>query len=219
MTTPEDHLKARNRAAHALRELSHMMIAREMEVELLEEIERNATQLLTQAKASPEKTHPFRTVHSFSMPVPSGEGEKPTHLFADSIVSGTANPMSMNATLWKEEAQAMMSVTLGAAHEGAPGRAHGGLVAALIVETMGLVLGIIGTPAFTGRLTVTYRAPTPLGVELTGRAWMVEHRGRKITMAAEIRAGEELIAEGDALFITVNTEQFISAAEGIIESS
>ena len=38
-------------------------------------------------------------------------------------------------------------------------------------------------------------------------------------MAAEIRAGEELIAEGDALFITVNNEQFISAAEGIIESS
>jgi hypothetical protein len=44
------------------------------------------------------------------------------------------------------------------------------MVAALFDEAMGFVLSINCTPAFTGRLTVTYRAPVPIGVPLEFRA-------------------------------------------------
>ena len=47
--------------------------------------------------------------------------------------------MGLNASLWREGDVAVMEVTLGRAFEGAPGRAHGGIVAALLDETMGLV--------------------------------------------------------------------------------
>ena len=69
----------------------------------------------------------------------------------------------------REGDEAVLTVTLGSAFEGAPGRAHGGVVATLIDEAMGMVLHIVGTPAFTGRLTVNYRAPTPLNEHLEDR--------------------------------------------------
>ena len=59
--------------------------------------------------------------------------------FPDCVVSGMANPMGIGARLWREGEEAVCQVTLGPAFEGAPGRAHGGVVAALIDETMGLV--------------------------------------------------------------------------------
>ena len=212
MEHDQQELDARICAATALRALSHAIIAHDVDLDVLDDIARSAEGLLGPVEAAPDRTHPFRRVGSFAMPTPGEKGDEPTHLFADSIVSGTANPMGMNATLWRDQGEAVMKVVLGPAHEGAPGRAHGGLVAALIDETMGLVLGIIQTPAFTGRLTVTYRAPTPLGVELTGTARVVEQKGRKISMTAEVHAGDTLIAEGEALFIAVAPEQFIRAS-------
>jgi len=113
--------------------------------------------------------------------------------------------------LWREDHEAVCQVTLGAAFEGAPGRAHGGIVASLIDETMGLVLSMVGSPGFTGRLTVTYRAPTPLGVPLEVRARLSGKDGRKMTITAEMRDADRLLAQAEGLFITVDAEQFISA--------
>ena len=96
--------------------------------------------------------------------------------------------MGIAARLWREGEEAVCQVTLGPAFEGAPGRAHGGVVAALFDETMGLVLSISSTPAFTGRLTVTYRAPTPLGEPLEVRARLAGRTGRKMTITAELTA-------------------------------
>jgi acyl-coenzyme A thioesterase PaaI-like protein len=100
-------------------------------------------------------------------------------------------------------------VTLGAAFEGAPGRAHGGIVAALIDETMGLVLSISSTLAFTGRLTITYRAPTPLGVRLQTRARLDSRSGRKLIITAELKADDLLLAQAEGLFIAVEPEHFL----------
>ena len=75
------------------------------------------------------------------------------------------------------------------------------------------VLCIIGTPAFTGLLSVTYRNPTPLGVLMVGHARATEWKGRKITMTAEMHAGDLLIAEADALFISVDPDHFTSGAK------
>jgi acyl-coenzyme A thioesterase PaaI-like protein len=132
-------------------------------------------------------------------------------VFPDCMVSGKANPMGMEADLSMEGEEAVMRVTLGAAFEGAPERAHGGVVAALLDETMGLVLSIAGSPAFTGRLSVTYRAPTPLGVPLTARARLARRSARKLTITAELRSGDTLLAEGEGLFITVDPSHFLGS--------
>jgi acyl-coenzyme A thioesterase PaaI-like protein len=87
--------------------------------------------------------------------------------------------------------------------QGPPGRAHGGTVALIIDELMGMVNRVAGRRAFTARLQVHLRAPAPVDVELTFRAWEHEVDGRKVTIRAEGRLDETLIVEADALFIEI----------------
>jgi acyl-CoA thioesterase FadM len=86
-------------------------------------------------------------------------------------------------------------------------------VAALFDEAMGFVLSITCTPAFTGRLTVTYRAPVPVGVPLEFRARLTGRDGRKLLMAAEAHHGEVLLAEAEALFVAVDPERFAAGRD------
>ena len=85
-------------------------------------------------------------------------------LFRDSIVSGRTNPMGVGVHVVRRGDAAVAVTTLGPAFEGAPGRAHGGVVGAILDETMGHVLPIIGEMAYTANLTIDYIGPAPLGV-------------------------------------------------------
>ncbi len=95
-------------------------------------------------------------------------------------------------------------VSLGPAFQGAPGRAHGGVVAALVDETLGGLLPILNLMAFTGELKLRYLAPCPLGVELQFRAWLVESEGRKLMIKATGEGPDGMFVKADAVFITVS---------------
>lgn len=106
-------------------------------------------------------------------------------------------------------------VTFGSAYEGPPGCVHGGLVAAAFDEVMGATQALTGNPGMTGTLTVVYRAPTPLRVPLTFRAWIDSVEGRKITVKAELDAagpaGEPVrCAEATGVFISVDFERLMA---------
>src|ERR1700722_2511562 len=120
----------------------------------------------------------------FGAPPPDGRGRTN---FPYDIVTGKANPLGMAADITREGDEAVLRTTLGPAFEGAPGRAHGGTVAALIDEVMGFVLSINATTAYTGRLPVTYRARSPLGVEIEMRASLRARDGRKLHIEAQAR--------------------------------
>ena len=143
-------------------------------------------------------------LHEFALGVPERSLAEHQQLFGDSLVSGGANPLGLGARLWRDGDAAVLEVSLGPAFEGAPGRAHGGVVAALIDETMGIVLVLHGELAFTVQLQVAYRAPTPVGELLVARAHVVARDGRKLTIKAVVHCGELLVAEATALFIGVN---------------
>jgi acyl-coenzyme A thioesterase PaaI-like protein len=136
-----------------------------------------------------------------------GEGDRVDH-FPDCVVSGAANPMGLGMTIWRDDDQAVARVRLGHAFEGAPGRAHGGVVAAVFDDVMGIVLTIHQTPAFTARLTVSYLAPVPVGVELEFRARQTWREGRKLFIAAEATHGGAVVAEAEGLFIALPPERF-----------
>ena len=93
---------------------------------------------------------------------PPGDGERLSH-FPDCVVSGAANPMGTAIAVRREADDAVAEVVLGAAFEGAPGRAHGGVVAAIFDDVMGYQLSILKVPAFTGRIEITYRHPAQPG--------------------------------------------------------
>lgn len=198
---------ARLEAAGALRRLGHAIVAHQVSDDLFDHITEQAETLLGAVEGAPDRIRaPLDMVHAvFVVPPPDGRGRTN---FADDVVTGKANPLGIAADITREGDVAVLRTTLGPAFEGAPGRAHGGVVAALIDDVMGFVLSINATPAYTGRLTVTFRAPTPLGVELEMRARLHSRHGRKLRIEADAHHGTTLIAHGQGLFITVDPESF-----------
>lgn len=204
----------RDEVATRLRALGHEFVAHDPSDEDLASMRDDVDGLLRVVRSSPprERRLTRRVAESFTIAAPTAGPTELHELFADSVVSGSANPMGLGARVWREGEVAVMQVTLGAAFEGAPGRCHGGVVAALVDETMGLVMGIQGVLAFTAQLNLTFRAPTPIGEPVTARAWLDHRRARKLTVKATVSNGEILVAEATAIFVTVDPATFLEAA-------
>jgi acyl-coenzyme A thioesterase PaaI-like protein len=143
--------------------------------------------------------------HAFERPP---EGSK-IGTFPDCVVSGDANPMGLDIQFFREGDEAVSHAVLGPAFEGAPNRAHGGVVAAVFDDLMGFVLTIHESPAYTAELTVRYRRPTPVGEEIEFRSRLVDRKGRRLHIVAEAtdKSGTK-IATADGLFITIPREGF-----------
>lgn len=198
--------------ATRLRALGHEFVARDLSADGLDEMAASVDALLARVRAAPRRQRraPRESIEEIIRAQPrEGERHQP---FPDSMVSGLANPMGLGAALWREGDHAVMEVVLGPAFEGAPGRSHGGVVAALVDETMGLVWGGRGVLAYTAQLDLTFRAPTPIDEPITARAWLESRHGRKLTMKATVHAGDVLVAEATALFLTVDPATFLEAA-------
>jgi acyl-coenzyme A thioesterase PaaI-like protein len=198
---------ARLSAAAALRRLGHALVAHEIDDDVFSRITTEVEGLLGEIDKSPARRRPTLEMKRDVFAQAPPDGGSRSH-FPDCIVTGAANPMGMAAQTTRAVDDGVLRTTLGAAFEGAPSRAHGGAIAALFDEVMGFVLAIHCTPAYTGRLTVDYRAPAPLLAELEFRARLRSRYGRKLTMQGEARHGEVLIAEAEGIFVAVNPERF-----------
>jgi len=134
------------------------------------------------------------------------------YAMGDRAVAGPANPTSVHMVPRRDGDEAVADVWFGPAFEGAPGRVHGGLVAAVFDDLTGFVLAIVREPGFTGRLTVNYHAPVPIETTVEFRARYREREGRKLYVDAEARFGDQLLATAEALFILVDQEHFATHA-------
>jgi acyl-coenzyme A thioesterase PaaI-like protein len=91
-------------------------------------------------------------------------------------------------------------VVLGAAHEGPPGRVHGGMLALLLDHLMGVTASHRQRPAMTGTLTMRYVRATPLGpVHLEGRIDRFE--GWKTIVSAQVSDAEGVTVEAEGIFV------------------
>ena len=88
-------------------------------------------------------------------------------------------------------------------HEGYEGALHGGVVAALLDETMGWAIFHQGIWGVTAKLSVTYRRPVPVGEELRIVGEVVRDRGRAVEIHGTVsRAADgEILAEADAMYM------------------
>jgi acyl-coenzyme A thioesterase PaaI-like protein len=91
--------------------------------------------------------------------------------------------------------------TLTAAQGGPPGRVHGGQVAALLDEVVGVAAFAAGAPGMTVTLGVEYRRPTPHGTPLEIRARLDRWEGRKRWVSGEVLAGGEVTARAEAFLL------------------
>lgn len=129
-------------------------------------------------------------------------------LFRDSIVSGRTNPMGIGLEVRRRDDTVVATTTLGPAFEGAPGRAHGGVVASILDETMGFVLPIIGELAYTANLNIDYVAPAPLHRELRVTAALRDRADRKLWIEAQGESDDGTFVRAEALFLAVDLTKF-----------
>ncbi|KPJ62603.1 hypothetical protein AMK68_04710 [candidate division KD3-62 bacterium DG_56] len=86
-------------------------------------------------------------------------------------------------------------------HAGYAGILHGGIMATLLDESMSRLLWVQGYRVLTGRLTVQYRTPVPIGseIEVRGRIESVRRAGGIVQTSASATVGEQVVAEATAL--------------------
>jgi acyl-coenzyme A thioesterase PaaI-like protein len=94
------------------------------------------------------------------------------------------------------------------AHTGPPGSVHGGYLANAFDEVLGWTCAKSGNPAVTGRLTVRYRHPTPIGVPVEFRAPWPRVVGKRVHVHATLTAGGEVTAEAEGLFVVLERGAF-----------
>ena len=86
-------------------------------------------------------------------------------------------------------------------HQGPPGFAHGGVIAAALDEAMALLLQGRRTAALTVRLEVDLLAPAPVGAFVTVRAELLESRDRKLVLNADAVVEGEAVARAKGVFV------------------
>jgi acyl-coenzyme A thioesterase PaaI-like protein len=96
---------------------------------------------------------------------------------------------------------------LGLAYEGPPHGVHGGWVAALFDEMLGLVQGLAGTQGVTAILTIKFRHVTPVDEDLRFESWVHQQRGRRLVAKATCHAGDTLTADAEGIFIRVDFDE------------
>ena len=110
-----------------------------------------------------------------------------------------------------EGATILATFTVTEAHTGAPGLAHGGVLATAMDEALGFVAGLQRRPAVTGKLEVEFARPVPIGTELHISARGLGDHGRKLYVAGEARLGSpdgDVAVRAAGLFIVVPVEHF-----------
>ena len=206
-TPPAGKRAALQRLAGALRDTIELLMDTEAPEDEIVEAAR-ATEAFTSRLATFPRA---RALWGFAETSNSGDSRA---FFDSSPLIGLANPVAPPLHLVTVEDHVEGTAIFGTAYEGPPGHVHGGVVASAFDEVLGMVQSVTGHPGMTGTLTVRYRRPTPLHVEVRffGRVDRVE--GRKIFTSGTLTAGDQLCAEAEGIFVSVDFARMQHLAEG-----
>ncbi len=96
-------------------------------------------------------------------------------------------------------------------HQGYPGIAHGGVIAAMLDETMGrsIMAGADTTRLmFTAKMEIKYRVSVPLNTEIVLQGRVVKDKGRMAQVEGEVILPDGTIAaEGTATIVAVPPDE------------
>jgi len=203
--TGDEHPRAR--AARALRRFGHTLMEREADDELLARVTDAAERTIAMLEEAPRRERDFLALRDQFFPGEVPDRDRMVH-FDECFVSGRWNPLGIGVEVHRNGEDVEAEVVLGTAFEGAPGRSHGGIVAAIFDDVMGYLLTVHEIPAFTGELTVRYLKPTPMGTPLHYDARIVHRDGRRLLTEANCVADGVTVATATATFIEVSPSHF-----------
>ena len=140
-----------------------------------------------------------------------GTAAAESHFSDRSPFYGAMNPLSMPMTMSQDQSVGEFGAIMGdvvftEVYEGPPGHCHGGFIAGAFDEVLGMAQTFTGRPGMTGKLSITYRSPTPLHTNIRFTGWVEKVEGRKIFTKGTAHNGDKLCAEAEALFLSMPEE-------------
>lgn len=194
-------------AATAVRDLAAALVGHDLDRETLLDVAATARDLAGRIRTGPRRERAGRILQQ-ARETPAGADLVPA--LGERAVGGPANPTAVPMVIRRDGPAAVVAETvIDPLFEGGEGRAHGGIVAGLLDDITGHLATALRIPAVTGRLSVAYRAVTPVGVPVTFRAWLKEQRGRRLHIEAEARHGATVTATATALYLAVERDRYL----------
>ncbi len=125
------------------------------------------------------------------------------------FLCGDENPAGIRTRFFVEGEEVRGRIVLPRHVNGYRDVAHGGVVAALLDETMGWAATVFGKehPMYvTGEITVKYLAPVPVGEEIEVRSRLVEDAGRLAYAEGQLLHGGKVCARAKGKFVPMTRE-------------
>lgn len=201
---------ARRAAGRAVRDLGHVLVGHHATADRLANVAQSLRAIADELEAGPPRQRdPAKFGSYIEQESPTGV---PLESYDDRPFSGRSSPWGLDLEVHRRGDEVEATLALRSAHEGAPGRAHGGIVAGLFDDVFGFVLGVVGQPAFTGELAIRYERPTPLHRPLLCRGRLAERSVRKLHIEGELldktATDQPVLARATGLFIAVDPAVF-----------
>ena len=105
------------------------------------------------------------------------------------------------------ESHLVARVWFGPVTEGPPDHAHGGSIAAVLDEVLGLAAWAAGHPVVVGNLNVSFRNLLPIKTVVQVNTRVVSVEGRKVMVQGDVHSLDGTVyATGDCLCIKINAK-------------
>jgi len=128
------------------------------------------------------------------------------------FVCGESNPAGVRVRFYEQEDGSVVARFTGADHhQGYPGRMHGGVISAVMDETMGRAIMIPHGETIWGvtvELNVRFRKPVPLEVELTVVGRIISENRRLFEGSGELYLPDGTVAvEANGKYVKLDISQ------------
>jgi acyl-coenzyme A thioesterase PaaI-like protein len=197
---------ARRDVARQLRTLADTFLSHEADDETLAGIARALAGATESLAAGPARARSFDEIRREpeADEVPDGE---PLDHFDQCFVTGEASPVGLAARVRRAGDGLVLTTRFPRAFEGMPGYAHGGIVAAVFDDVIGLTMGRLHrVSAPTVHVEVDFRRPVPLDVDVRFRTRPPAGDGRKRTVTAEATVDGVVHAQASALLLVLSAD-------------
>lgn len=134
------------------------------------------------------------------------------------LVCGFANPFSLDLEFWElENGEVAAFAATHDHHQSYPGRTHGGMISALLDETIGRAICVEEPHCWgvTTELTVRFKKPVPLNEKLLVVGRITRNRSRMFEGSGEIYLPDgALLAEATGTYLKLKAEQIVDCPAG-----
>jgi acyl-coenzyme A thioesterase PaaI-like protein len=204
----KESFKNRQRLAEALRTLCAEVVASDAPDELFAVAVESTEAFAEELRGRPRRKRPVANSLEEAIRV-EGKRYHYAHLMDFSPLAGPVNPVAPPMRILKEDEDTLVGfVVFPASFEGGPGLVHGGYIAAVFDEVLGLVQSLSGKAGMTGTLKVRYRSPCPLYTELRVQGKVHSVDKRKVVAKGTMHRGEQLVADAEATFIILERDSY-----------